>query len=157
MRSTGVGVSNKQELVNLYLVRVRLGWCTKGHKVYTGLGRMFLRPVCCCSCYQYQKRFAVGVQTVEIGEGPKSLMEWSKGRQELGCCLAVCVMCAKLIYPLSEVSYPLFYRPRGIWGYRREKEGKTKGREVPSKVSGLPFPLSLYRCHGRPCQRWHAR
>ena len=27
---------------------------------------------------------------VERGTGPKSLMEWSKGRQELGCCLVVC-------------------------------------------------------------------
>ena len=51
LRSTCVGVSNKHRLVNLYLLRVRLGWCTKGHKVYTGLGRMSLRPVCCCSCY----------------------------------------------------------------------------------------------------------
>ena len=42
------------------LLRVRLGWCTKGHKVYTSLGRMSLRPVHCCSCYQYRKRFVVG-------------------------------------------------------------------------------------------------
>ena len=34
----GVGVSNKHQLVNLYLLCVRLGWCTKGHKVYTGSG-----------------------------------------------------------------------------------------------------------------------
>ena len=31
-----VGVSNKHQLVNLYLLYVRLRWCTKGHKVYTG-------------------------------------------------------------------------------------------------------------------------
>ena len=37
-RSTSVGVSNKHRLVNLYLMRVRLGWCTNGHKVYTGSG-----------------------------------------------------------------------------------------------------------------------
>jgi len=46
-----VGVSNKHRLVNLYLMRVSHGWCTNGHKVYTGLGRMSLRPVCCGSCY----------------------------------------------------------------------------------------------------------
>ena len=33
------------------VMRVRLGWCAKGHKIYTGLGRKSLRPVCCCSCY----------------------------------------------------------------------------------------------------------
>ena len=33
------------------VMRVRLGWCAKGHKIYTGSGRMSLRPVCCCSCY----------------------------------------------------------------------------------------------------------
>ena len=35
-----VGVSNKHQLVNLYLLRVRPGWCAKGHKVYTGSGKM---------------------------------------------------------------------------------------------------------------------
>ena len=40
------------------------------------------------------ERFVVGVQTVERGIGPKSLMERSKGCQEHGCCLAMrCVMC----------------------------------------------------------------
>jgi len=46
-----VGVLNKHQLVNLYLLRVRPGWCAKGHKVYTGSGRMSLCPVYCCSCY----------------------------------------------------------------------------------------------------------
>ena len=27
--TAAVGVSNKHQLVNLYLLRVRLGWCTK--------------------------------------------------------------------------------------------------------------------------------
>ena len=27
----GVGVSSKHKLVNLYLLRVKLEWCTKGH------------------------------------------------------------------------------------------------------------------------------
>ena len=46
-----VSVSNKHQLVNLYLLRVRPGWCTKGHKVYTGSGRVSLRLVHSCLCY----------------------------------------------------------------------------------------------------------
>jgi hypothetical protein len=46
-----VGVLSKHQLVNLYLLRVRPRWCAKGHKVYTGLDRMSLRPVCYCTCY----------------------------------------------------------------------------------------------------------
>ena len=84
-----------------------------------------------------------GVQTVERGTCSKSLMERSKGYQELGCYLAVSVMCVELIRPLSGVPCPSFYRPRGSRGYRWEKEKKTKGREGPSRVSGLPFSLSL--------------
>ena len=37
-KSKSVGVSNKHRLVNLYLMRVRPGWCANGHKVYTGSG-----------------------------------------------------------------------------------------------------------------------
>ena len=33
------------------VMRVRLGWCAKGHKIYTGSGGTSLRPVCCCLCY----------------------------------------------------------------------------------------------------------
>ena len=40
-----VGVLNKHELVNLYLLRVGPRWCAKRYKVYTGSGRMSLRPV----------------------------------------------------------------------------------------------------------------
>ena len=47
----------------------------------------------------------------------------------------------KSIRPLSGVSCPPFYRPRGSRGYRWEKEEKTKGREGPSRVLGLPFSL----------------
>ena len=46
-----VGISSKHQRVNLYLLRVGPGWCAKRHKVYTGSGRISLRPVCCCSCY----------------------------------------------------------------------------------------------------------
>ena len=33
------------------VMHVRLGWCAKGHKIYTGSGQKSLRPVCCGSCY----------------------------------------------------------------------------------------------------------
>ena len=46
-----VGVSNKHQLVNLYLLRVRLGWCAKRHNVYTGLDRMSLCLVYYYLCY----------------------------------------------------------------------------------------------------------
>ena len=46
-----IGVSNKHQLVNLYLLRIRLVWYTKGHKVYTVLGQTSLCLVCCFSCY----------------------------------------------------------------------------------------------------------
>ena len=82
---------------------------------------------------------------VERGTGPKSLIEWLKGCQELGCCSAVCFVmrCVELIHPFTGVPYPPFYRPRGSRDYRWEKEEKTRGREGPSKVLGLPFLLSL--------------
>ena len=57
----------------------------------------------------------------ERGTGPKSLIERSKGHQELGCCLVVsCV--SKPIGLSGGVPYPPFYRPRGCRGYRQEKE-----------------------------------
>ena len=52
--------------------------------------------------------------------------------------LLSCVLCA-----LSGVPCPPFYRPRRSRDYIWEKEKKTRGREGPSKVPGLPFPLSL--------------
>ena len=75
--------------------------------------------------------------------GPKSLLEMSKGCQDLGYYLVVCVMHVELIWPCNGVPCPPFYRPRGSKDYRWEKEEKIKDREGPSKVSGLPFPLSL--------------
>ena len=53
------------------------------------------------------------------------------------------VSCVEFIRPSSGASYPPFYRPRGSRGYRWEKEEKTKGREGPSRVPGLTFPLIL--------------
>ena len=58
--NTSVGVSNKHQLVNLYLLRVRSRWYAKGHKIYTSSDRMSLLSVCCCSCYYHRKRFVVG-------------------------------------------------------------------------------------------------
>ena len=37
--------------------------------------------------------------------------------------------------------YPPFYRPRGNRDYRWEKEEKTRDREGPLKVPGLPLSL----------------
>ena len=53
------------------------------------------------------------------------------------------VLCVESIHPLSGVPCPPFYRSRGSRDYRWEKEKKIRGREGPSKVSGLPFPSSL--------------
>ena len=95
-----------------------------------------------------------GYKTVERGKGPKSLMEWSKGCQELGRCLVVCVMCCvcstdpSSVDPFSGEPCPTFYRPRGSTGYRWEKEENTKGIEGPSREPGLPFSLCL------PCLTW---
>ena len=52
---------------------------------------------------------------VERRTGPKSLMERSKGHQELGCCLVV--SCAsKTIGPLSGVPCPPIYRKVSLLG-----------------------------------------
>ena len=51
-----VGVSSKHQLVNLYYYALGLDVVLKRHKVCTGSGRMFLRPVRgCCSCYLHWK------------------------------------------------------------------------------------------------------
>ena len=63
---------------------------------------------------------------VERGIGPKSLMERSKGRQELGCCLAVCCVWNRFVV-FGGVPCRAFYRPRGSRDYRWEKEEKTRG------------------------------
>ena len=47
-----VGVSSKHQRVNLCYCALGSDSMLKRHKVYTGSGRMSLRPVCsCCSCY----------------------------------------------------------------------------------------------------------
>ena len=80
---------------------------------------------------------------VKRGTCPKSLMERSKGCQELGCCLAMCCVCGIDPSPLVGCPALPFIDQGGSRGYRWEKEEKTKGREGPSKVPGLSFPLSL--------------
>ena len=48
----GVGVSSKRQRVNLCYCASGSDGMLKRHKVYTGSGRMSLRPVRgCCSCY----------------------------------------------------------------------------------------------------------
>ena len=57
-----------------------------------------------------EKWFVIGVQTVERGIGPKSLMEGSKGCQEPGSSLTVCdVRCVvrQKFVPLLEEVHPL--------------------------------------------------
>ena len=87
---------------------------------------------------------------VERGMGPKSLMERSKGRQELSCCLAVSCL-SKTISPLSGVPYPPFYRPRGSRVYRWEKEEKTKVEKVlqgaRSSFTHVPCNTSVLSMH----------
>ena len=103
---------------------------------------MSLRLVYYCSCYQYQKRFAVGVQTVEIGEGPKSLMEWSKGRQELGCCLVVCVMCCVLnSSPFMGCPTLPFIDQGGAGGLQMGERGKNLRWRSPFEDAELSFSL----------------
>ena len=52
VRREGVGVSSKRRLVNLYYCVFGPNGVLKRHKVYTGSGRMPLRPIHgCCSCY----------------------------------------------------------------------------------------------------------
>ena len=70
-----------------------------------------------------------------------------RARLLLGCVLCD-VLCVKSICPLSGVSCPTFYRPRGCRGYRWENEENTKSIEGPSKDPGLPFFLRL------PCITW---
>ena len=79
---------------------------------------------------------------VERRTGPKSLMERSKGCQELDCCLAICVMCVESIHPHSGVPYPPFYRPRGRRGYRWEKEEKPKVEKVLRGSQVFFFPCA---------------
>ena len=83
---------------------------------------------------------------VERGIGPKYLMERSKGRQELGCCLAVCCV-SKTI---NQKSVPLVGCPalpfidQGGAGVTDGRKGKkTKGREGSSGELGLPLPVCL--------------
>ena len=79
---------------------------------------------------------------VEREIGPKSLMERLKECQELSCCLGVCCVWNRSV-PLVGCPALPFIDQGGSRVYRWKKEEKTKGREGPSKVPGLPFPLSL--------------
>ena len=87
----------------------------------------------------------------ERGTCPKFLMKRSKGRQKLGCCLAVCGLSNRsVILRIKKdqsflVGCPAlpFIGQGGSRAYKWEKEEKTKGRKCPLEVLGLPFPLSL--------------
>ena len=77
------------------VMRVRLGWCAKGHKIYTSSGRMSLHPVCCCSCYQHHERSVVrGTNNRErdwsqVSDGRVEGM--SRGSTQLDC-VYLCVV-----------------------------------------------------------------
>ena len=82
---------------------------------------------------------------VERGIGPKSLMERSKGRQELGCCLVVCYV--ELIHQKSValVGCPTlpFIDQEGAGVTDGRKRKKTKCGEGPSGEPSLPFSVCL--------------
>ena len=70
------------------------------------------------------ERFVVGVQTVERGTCPKSLMERSKCVESSVAaqqCVMWCVRC-EIDPSLSGVPCLPFYRSRGSRSYRREKK-----------------------------------
>ena len=76
-------------------------------------------------------------------------MEGSKGSQELGSSLTMCVCCLVFLSPPLVGSPALpFIDQGGSRGYIWEKEENTKGIEGPSKDSGLPFSQRL------PCITW---
>ena len=76
------------------------------------------------------KRFVVGVQTVERGTCPKSLMERSKCVESSVAaqqCVMWCVRC-EIDPSLSGVPCLPFYRSRRSRGYRREKKENQRPR-----------------------------
>ena len=93
-----------------------------------------------------RKRFIVGGTNgrerdmSQVSDGKVKKMP--RARWLLGCVLCD-ALCVESIRPLSGVPCPPFYRPRGEQGLQMGERGKTRGREGPSKVSGLPFPMSL--------------
>ena len=75
-------------------------------------------------------------------------MEGSKGSQELGSSLTMCVLhCFRSVPLVGSPALP-FIDQGGSRGYRWEKEENTKGIEGPSKDSGPPFSPRL------PCITW---
>ena len=67
-----------------------------------------------------------------------SLMERSKGHQELGCCLTVpCVL--EMIGPFSGVPCPPFYRPRGEQGLQTGERGKNQRQRRSFEGAGSSF------------------
>ena len=84
-----VGVSNKHWQINLYLYALGPDGVLKDTRF------ILIRAECpyvqsaAARVISTEKGSWYGVQTVERGIGTKSLMERSKGCQELDCCLAV--------------------------------------------------------------------
>ena len=72
-----VGVSSKQQRVNLYYCASSSDGVLKRHKVYTGSGRMSLLQFVAAARIISTEKFVVGVTNGQRGIGPKSLMERS--------------------------------------------------------------------------------
>ena len=66
---------------------------------------------------------------VERGTCPKSLMERSKGCQELSCILVVCYVWNQSVPLVGCPALPFIDQGENK-GYRWEKEKKTKGKKV---------------------------
>ena len=85
---------------------------------------MSLHPVCCCSCYQYQKRFIVGGTNgqerdrSQVSDGKVKMMP--RARLLLGC-----VLCVESIHPSSGVPCPPFIA-QGEQGLQMGEKGKNQ-------------------------------
>ena len=119
------------------VMRVRLGWCAKGHKIYTGSGRMSLRPVCCCSCYQHRERSIVrGTNDRErdwsqVSDG--RVERRSRAWQQLDCVCVSCVVQSK-VRPLDGRSASPFID---------EGAGFTRMRALPNLVAHV-YPAQFF-------------
>ena len=78
---------------------------------------------------------------VERGMGPKSLMERSKGRQELSCCLVVCCV-SKRSVPLVGCPALPFIDQGGVGVTDGRKRKKSKVEKVLRRSRVILFPCA---------------
>ena len=119
-QSITVGVSNSQ-LVNLYYCESDPDGVLRGHKDYTGLGRMSLRPVLGCSFDQHWV-CSRGLQTGERGRSSQvsvvRLLDASTARS-IGRSISLSEWCP---------AFP-FIDQRERIGYQRPREGKREKKK----------------------------